>query len=223
MTGEPPYGNLPPPVHDGRKADSERTKAAILAAARTEFAQNGYAGARVDEIADRANVNKHVIYYHFDSKDGLFKSALELCYQEMLGNNLAYLASVSESAPLDALSNLIRHLFDRISGHREVVALILEENRHEGRHVRDSVLPNRSVLPLLQFLKRTFDAGERAGEFRKHIDTEQFFLDIISMCMFYFMNIHTISAVLMADQSDAVATSRRREHVVQSLIAGISI
>ena len=48
----------------------------ILAAAAVEFAARGYAGARVDRIARRARVNKAMLYYHFRSKQGLYRALL---------------------------------------------------------------------------------------------------------------------------------------------------
>jgi AcrR family transcriptional regulator len=52
----------------------ERTRARILSAARKEFARSGYAGARIDAIARRAGVNKSLIFYYFQNKDGLSRA-----------------------------------------------------------------------------------------------------------------------------------------------------
>src|SRR5436190_23918806 len=48
----------------------------ILHAAALEFAERGYAGARVDRIARRARVNKAMLYYHFSSKERLYRTLL---------------------------------------------------------------------------------------------------------------------------------------------------
>ena len=48
----------------------------ILDAAAREFAERGYAGARVDRIARRAAVNKAMLYYHFASKRQLYRTLL---------------------------------------------------------------------------------------------------------------------------------------------------
>ena len=53
--------------------DPEATKARILAAAVREFSAKGISGARVDAIAARARVNKRMLYYYFESKEGLFR------------------------------------------------------------------------------------------------------------------------------------------------------
>src|SRR5262245_42109582 len=48
----------------------------ILAAAALEFSERGFAGARVDRIAKRAKVNKAMLYYHFKSKERLYRALL---------------------------------------------------------------------------------------------------------------------------------------------------
>jgi len=61
----------------GRHADE------LLTAARREFAQSGLAGARVDEIAARAGVNKQLVYHYFGDKDALYLAVLEWVYEEL--------------------------------------------------------------------------------------------------------------------------------------------
>ncbi|GAB3824992.1 TetR/AcrR family transcriptional regulator [Kribbella italica] len=61
---------------DGRTLNAERSKAALLDAALTEFADRGLAGARVIEIARRAGVNKQLISYHFGGKQGLYDAVI---------------------------------------------------------------------------------------------------------------------------------------------------
>src|SRR3977135_3866144 len=61
----------------GSRGEPEKTRAAILKAALEEFAHEGVAGARTDEIARSAGVNKALIYYYFKDKEGLYAAALE--------------------------------------------------------------------------------------------------------------------------------------------------
>lgn len=60
-----------------RKRDAERTRNALLDAALVEFAAHGLAGARVSEIAARAGVNKQLISYYFDGKEGLYHALID--------------------------------------------------------------------------------------------------------------------------------------------------
>lgn len=62
------------PAPGARKIDAERSRRLLLDAAKEEFAAKGFAGARVRDIADRAGVNKQLIAYHFDGKEGLWNA-----------------------------------------------------------------------------------------------------------------------------------------------------
>ena len=63
--------------------DAEATKARILAAAVTEFAERGYSGARVDRIAAAAEANKRMIYVYFGNKDKLFDAVIDAAIGEL--------------------------------------------------------------------------------------------------------------------------------------------
>jgi len=58
--------------------DPERTRERILSAALKEFAANGFTGARVDAIAQRAAINKRMLYHYFGDKEHLFREVLRL-------------------------------------------------------------------------------------------------------------------------------------------------
>ncbi len=80
--------------------DLNRTRERIIAAAEKEFAANGFAGARTDAIARRASINERMIFYCFDSKEGLYKA--------VLARKLSARARIIESAPdEDFTSNLV--------------------------------------------------------------------------------------------------------------------
>jgi TetR/AcrR family transcriptional regulator len=65
------------PAPEDRLIDADRTRAALLEAALEEFSAKGYAGARVREIAARADVSKDLIAYHFGGKEGLYLAVQE--------------------------------------------------------------------------------------------------------------------------------------------------
>lgn len=75
--------------------DAEATKQQILDAAEIEFAQQGLNGTRVDPIAVRAGVAPRMIYYYFQSKEGL--------YQAVLQRPVNYLHAVFQQLNLDEL------------------------------------------------------------------------------------------------------------------------
>ena len=67
-----------------RQPKSEITKAKILSASESEFSEKGFFGARIDEIAERAGINKRMIYEHFESKENL----IAICVQRIVNKVL---------------------------------------------------------------------------------------------------------------------------------------
>src|SRR3954465_9937812 len=83
-------------VQNGAAGGSERsaeTRAKILDAALREFSANGLAGARMDQIASIAGVNKALLYYHFDSKENLYVAAVEMISAKILDRSMAVFLS----------------------------------------------------------------------------------------------------------------------------------
>jgi TetR/AcrR family transcriptional regulator len=81
--------------------DLNRTRERIMTAAQKEFAASGFAGARTDTIARCATINERMIFYCFDSKEGL--------YRAVLAQHLSARASIIESSPdEDFTSSLVK-------------------------------------------------------------------------------------------------------------------
>jgi len=70
-------------VKDKRVAQGEVTRAALLAAARELFGDQGYAATSIDEVAARAGVTKGALYHHFSDKEGLFRAVFEQVQREV--------------------------------------------------------------------------------------------------------------------------------------------
>ena len=69
----------------GKVRDAERTRGRIVEAAVDEFAEKGFAGARVESIGRRAGVNKQLLYHYFGGKEDLFREVVERKIEERLG------------------------------------------------------------------------------------------------------------------------------------------
>ena len=84
-----------------QQRDLNRTREQIMAAAQKEFAEHGFAGARTDAIARRARVNERMIFYCFESKEGLYRAVLK--------QKLSAKAALIESTPdEDLTTSLVR-------------------------------------------------------------------------------------------------------------------
>ena len=200
---------------------SESTRLTVLAAALREFADKGLAGARVDEIAQQAGVNQQAIYYHFGSKDELFRATLEHGYSRIARANQALADSVADLAPLEAMTALIRKFFDRIATNRDMVAIILDENRYGGVHLTNGALIRTATQPLLDAASKILGEGAARGEFAADLDIEQFYMDLVSQCMFYFSNAFTLSALLGKTLASSANQRRREDHLVEMLLRSL--
>jgi TetR/AcrR family transcriptional regulator len=110
------------PKPEERQRDAERSRRALLDAALVEFAAKGLAGARVSEIADRAGVNRQLISYYFDGKDGLYRALVEhwLAREEAFG---------AAELPFDEL--VARYVEDSVEN-RELHRLFVRESLEDA-------------------------------------------------------------------------------------------
>src|SRR2546422_9777634 len=88
------------PANQPATRDPQRSRERILAAAFQEFAAQGFAGARVDRIADRAGINKRMLYHYFGDKEGLFREVLRRKIAERQAWNAATPEQPAEYLPL---------------------------------------------------------------------------------------------------------------------------
>src|SRR2546422_2227527 len=103
----------------------------IVAAAREEFSRRGFDGARMDQIARRAPVNKQLLFYYFHSKRGLFTVVLARGAAE-LEQALADLPTGGERPP-DRIPPALDAQFDFLAAHPDLVALLTPTGRAEAR------------------------------------------------------------------------------------------
>jgi TetR/AcrR family transcriptional regulator len=87
-----------------KERDLHRTRDRLMAAAASEFAAKGLAGARTGAIARRAGIDERMIFYCFKSKEGL--------YREVLRRTLTARADLVESDPGDNFTNALVNGFD---------------------------------------------------------------------------------------------------------------
>src|SRR5215217_75604 len=125
-----------PKTRPSRSNDSERTRQNILAIATDEFANKGFSGARVDEIAARTNASKRMLYYYFRDKEGLFIAVLEEAYRRIRAMEASL--AVDHLAPEAAMRALVAVTFNQHILNEDFVRLVMVENIHRGEHLAKS-------------------------------------------------------------------------------------
>lgn len=202
-----------------RNASGKRTREILLAAAREAFASRGLEGARVDDIARRAKLNKQLVYHYFGSKDGLYTAVLEGVYGEIRKQEQAL--DLGDFPAEEAMRRLIEFSFDYLSKHPEFISLLADENAHRGRHLRDSPRVEELNRPIIDLIRKTLRRGTADGVFRKGLDPLHIYLSIAGMSFFYFGNIHTLSRIFSRDLGADAAISERRAHIVDFTLNAI--
>jgi TetR/AcrR family transcriptional regulator len=202
----------------GRR-DPDSTRRALLDAAIGEFAKKGLAGARVDEIAGRAGVNKQLVYHHFGTKEDLYAAALEEVYAEIRMQEQAL--QLADLPPLDAMARLVGFSFDYLAGHPEFVALLNDENQHGARHVQQSPRLREMHSPLIGLVGETLARGAAEGVFRGDLDPVDVYVSIAGMSYFYFSNNRTLSAIFATRLDTKAAIARRRRHVIDFVLSAL--
>lgn len=205
-----------PAMTETRLRDAERSQAAILLAARDEFAGHGLAGARVDRIAERAQVNKRLIYYYFHSKDDLFLAVLEQAYADIRAAEREL--HLTDMPPAQAIRRLTEFTWEYYLAHPEFLTLLNSENLHQGRHVAKSSRAREMNSPLVDTLAQILERGRAEGTFRGGIDPVQLYVSIAGMAYFYLSNNHTLSAIFGRSLMTPKAQHERISHMCDVIL-----
>lgn len=129
----------------------------LLAAALTEFAREGRAGARTDRIARRAGVNKQLIHYYYRNKAGLYQATLAFAARAVV-DQLTHLPLVGLTA-VERLRRLVRGQFDFLLNHPEHTAVLVSAESQ-------SDWADLTIRPLADLLRE----GQATGFFRDDVD-----------------------------------------------------
>jgi len=200
-------------VADPRTRDADRTQQEILAAAMDEFAERGLGGARIDSIAERAGVNKRLIYYYFGGKDELFLAVLEQTYRDIREAERALHLELTD--PADAVRRLVAFTWNHYLAHPEFLTLLNSENLHRARHLKQSKRIREMNSPLIQTLGDVLERGRRKGVFRGGVDPVHLYISIAGLSYFYLSNNHTLSTIFARDLMAPKALSERLSHITE--------
>lgn len=199
-----------------RTRDADATQKRILAAAKREFSRLGLGGARVDDIAEKANANKRMIYHYFGSKEDLFKKVLEDAYQDI---RAAEAKLDLDGLPAEvALEQLVRFTWKYYLDHPEFLTLVNSENLHKARHLKSSQNIEAINRPLHNMVQDILDRGVREGVFRSGLDEMQLNVTIAAVSYYYFTNRFTGAVVYKRDFMTPEALQARIDFNVDTIL-----
>jgi TetR/AcrR family transcriptional regulator len=202
-----------------RKRDSAGTRARILNVATREFANRGYEGAKTDDIADRARINKRMIYHYFSSKELLYLAVLESAYER--ARSAEQRLDLDRLEPLEALTRFVEFTFDSFVRDRTFINLLATENRQRAKVLKKSAKVNTMNSPVIDAIARIIARGKANRTIRAGLDARQLWITIIGICYFFFSNIYTLSVIFDADMEAQASIAERRAHVVEFVVRGV--
>ena len=154
----------------------------ILDVAATAFAEKGFEGARVDEIAKAANVNKATLYYRIGDKDALFSAVLTRIFSAKIARMEQMLDTTQD------VEQRVRSFAATLIGGDEpeqFSAIMLREVAAGGRNLPDDVLP--LMARLVGSLERTLSEGTDLGRF-KPVNPFLVHMMLVGACTLYAAN-----------------------------------
>lgn len=172
------------------------TSEKILNAATSIFEEKGYSGARMQEIADKASINKALLHYYYKSKDKLFELILKRAIQFVFPK----INEVFE-ADLDFFVRIERFTYiyiETITKHPHIPGFVVHElNSNPHRLVKQIALTGFNIDFLKDIVKKEIDKGRIID-----IAPEQLILNIVSLCVFPFIGKPIAVNVLLGGDED---------------------
>lgn len=191
--------------------DPERTSASILAAAVTEFTDKGYAGARIDAIAEKSGANKRMIYHYFGDKDGLYLAVLESAYIGIRSSETEL--QLANLKPVEAIEKLVAFTWDYFIEHPEFLSILATENLHRAKFLKKSKKVLQLHSPQVSMISDVLKRGAEQGVFRRGVDPVYVYISIASLGIFYLSNRWTLSTIFARDLTAQDETRAWGQHI----------
>ena len=199
-----------------KRERADQTRARILDASIHEFSENGLAGARTEQIAEAAGVNKALLYYYFKSKEGLYAAALESIAVGVRASGLATL-NANASAGERFLKSALEH-FDRIHTNWRFQSLMQQEmvRLHRGEAHALTPLVETVFKPLTTRMHEVLLEGIASGELID-VDPSQIRYATLGANVLYFLSAPLMRMVSGTDPLERGAMGLRRKLTIEFL------
>ncbi|NCC82347.1 MAG: TetR/AcrR family transcriptional regulator [Clostridia bacterium] len=206
-----------------RNAECSRSK--ILDVAEVEFANSGLFGASVNIIAEKAELNKRMIYHYFDSKEGLYQEVLKVNFNKIfeLEKNAFSLniheqkENLSQKIP-QSIRQGIADYYNFLKKNPNYVKLITREELAGGPYIH-KLIPDTFLLGFEKLLQ-IYELGVKNGILKKGLDIMQIIISINAMCFIPFTRQEMLKEIWGADYDQKL--EERLEHITNMILKEIT-
>ena len=193
------------------------TEKKILDAAKVVFLEKGFDGARMQEIADKAKINKALVHYYFRSKDKLFDAIFQEAFQQFLPKVAEVM--MTEKPLFEKIEFFIDTYITMLSKNPHLPGFVMHEiNRNPGRIV--NIIKSSGVRP--EFLGLAIQKEVDAGVIMP-INPVHLIINILGMCLFPIIGKPIIKGFIFNDSEEAYQKflSERKKEVTSFVINSI--
>ena len=196
---------------------AENTEIAILEAAKKVFTARGYSGARMQEIADEAKINKAMLHYYFRNKEKLFTVILEETMAMVIDKFGKALES--EGTVIEKFEKIIEAYISNIQENPHMPIFILHELSQNRLQFLEAVKSKIHHLPnFLEFFQQIQDEQERG--LIKPFPPMHLLLNVMSMCVFPFIVKPVFCNIIEIPEEQFDMMMEQRVEVVTNFVKG---
>ena len=196
------------------KQKDTNTEAIILQTARAVFIEKGLAGARMQDIADKAGFNKALLHYYFTSKNKLF----DIVFEQEFGNFFSHLAAIltAELPLFEKIEKIVLLDIERLTQFPGLPNFMLNEMSQNP----ETIMKRMNKMPfelILNTFQKQINGEVRKGVIKK-ISAQQLLINIQSLCIFPFIARPMIKGFMQIDEKNYQAMIQKRKTEVAAFI-----
>lgn len=197
--------------------DQDSTEQKIFDAAHEIFTQKGMDGAKMQEIADKAGINKALLHYYYRSKEKLYEAVVKAVMAKALPTDRQVIES---ELPLEEkITRFIDFYIGLISKNTFIPLFIISEINKHPDHFFENVMPKQ--LPQPEIFFRQVQDEVAAGRIRP-IDPRHLIIHIISLCIFPFLGKPLMRMLLgLSPEEMKKLLDQRKQEVTSFVLAGL--
>jgi TetR/AcrR family transcriptional regulator len=204
----------------GSRGQPEESRAAILSAAAQEFAEHGIAGARTDEIARQAHVNKALLYYYFKDKETLYGAVLDAAFSGL--KTTVFRVLDSDLPAREKMMAYVGAYFDFVASNQMYPRLMQREmmRAREGHSQHIDKIVKNYIQPIFVRVSELIGKGIAAGEFRA-VNPAHFVPSMVAVIVFYFSSAPMMQKIVGFNPLTPERIAERRAAVLDFVSAAL--
>ncbi|MBQ4432564.1 MAG: TetR/AcrR family transcriptional regulator [Bacteroidales bacterium] len=184
----------------------------VLEVAEKEFMQKGFAGARIVEIAERAEVSQSMLNYYFKSKEMLFDRVMTEKIMQ-LKESVTVVFGMDGITVVEKIKEVVERHFEFLCDNPDLPRFVINELTVRPEYIKkikDEGLPE--LKNVVQILQRDLDAATNEGE-TAQIDAATLMMDILSLNFFTFIALPIFDSVIEGFDREEYLRQRVQENV----------